>query len=287
MKSAIVLLSALILFSTAQQLVAAPSIDFWTEDGAYALCHLDIPLGESRTWTIVAHRNDMPEFDAVEFRVTGWPAGYVHVVTPNPQLTLEYGDPFQSGCVVAFPTCPTDDAVTLYSIQTFNFAAAIGAAISVEPHASPSNPNFPCPNFQAGCGTNDTAECATPSTFYVNEGSATPPANPVPADVATDVGLDAQLSWSAGHPGSECAVGVPGHRVYFGTSSDPPLVGELSPLDNTVFDPGALDPDTTYFWRIEAIDTGFGISGPVWSFTTGGPVNVESLSWNEVKQLYR
>ena len=35
------------------------------------------------------------------------------------------------------------------------------------------------------------------------------------------------------------------------------------------FDPGKLDPDTTYYWRIDAKNSSGTIVGEIWQFTTG------------------
>jgi hypothetical protein len=82
--------------------------------------------------------------------------------------------------------------------------------------------------------------------------------NPYPADGATDVPIDVVLSWSPGH-------GALMYDVYFGTSSPPPWIGKLV---ETSYDPGTLEPGTTYFWRVNDF-TAMGTNpGPVWSFTT-------------------
>jgi hypothetical protein len=77
--------------------------------------------------------------------------------------------------------------------------------------------------------------------------------------------------------------------VYLGTSEDPPLVA----LDHEwlfLYDPPEpLSPNTTYYWRIRTTpdhDCGTA-SGPVWSFTTGDPVALESTTWSAIKKLYR
>jgi hypothetical protein len=59
--------------------------------------------------------------------------------------------------------------------------------------------------------------------------------------------------------------------VYFGTYFDPnsPLafIGNLAASN---YDPGTLEPDTRYFWRIDDVEADDTIhTGDVWSFTTG------------------
>ena len=56
-----------------------------------------------------------------------------------------------------------------------------------------------------------------------------------------------------------------------------------------MFDPGALQPNTTYYWAVQ-LSSGLetGVRSPVWTFTTGaGTVPVRSTTWGAVKALYR
>ena len=71
------------------------------------------------------------------------------------------------------------------------------------------------------------------------------------------------LSWSCSDPDGDPLT----YDVYFGTTSNPPLVG--SNQSNTNYDPGQLDNNTTYYWKIVAKDNQGGFTtGPVWSFST-------------------
>jgi hypothetical protein len=82
--------------------------------------------------------------------------------------------------------------------------------------------------------------------------------NPNPANSATYVMLNATLSWSPG-------AGATSHNVYFGTANPPASQGNQS---GTSFDPGPLDYETTYYWRIDEVGDFGTIQGDVWSFTT-------------------
>jgi CubicO group peptidase (beta-lactamase class C family) len=88
------------------------------------------------------------------------------------------------------------------------------------------------------------------------------PSNPEPEDGETDVDIDIELSWTGGDPNDYVK-----YDVYFGTSSPPPKVE--SNQSDTTYDPGLLEFDTTYYWKIIAWDE-FDCSteGPIWSFTT-------------------
>jgi len=84
-------------------------------------------------------------------------------------------------------------------------------------------------------------------------------ANPSPANLATNVSLTNDLSWTAGS-------GATSHDVYFGTSSPGTFRGNRAA---TTFDTGTMNPNTTYYWRIDEKNAGGTTTGTVWSFTTG------------------
>jgi len=96
---------------------------------------------------------------------------------------------------------------------------------------------------------------------FTTEEAPQPPGqatNPGPADTATNVDVDADLSWTAG-------TGSTSSDVYFGTTSPGTFQGNQT---ETSFDPGTMDNDTTYYWRIDEINTDGTTTGNVWSFTT-------------------
>jgi hypothetical protein len=82
--------------------------------------------------------------------------------------------------------------------------------------------------------------------------------NPNPANYATNVDLNAVLIWTAGS-------GAASHDVYFGTSNPPAFIGNQI---YTIFDPGTMDYYTTYFWRIDELNTVGIATGDIWRFTT-------------------
>lgn len=93
------------------------------------------------------------------------------------------------------------------------------------------------------------------------------PNNPDPDDGETDVSIYKTLRWAGGDPDGDTTY----YDVYFEAEDpDPVLVSE----DQTsrTYDPGQLDYETTYYWKIVAEDE-FGeiTEGPVWSFTTQVP----------------
>jgi hypothetical protein len=94
--------------------------------------------------------------------------------------------------------------------------------------------------------------------------------NPRPANHAVDVRQNQILRWS---PAGSAA----SHKVYFGKDKDAVRsAGAGSPeykgtknLGSESYDPGMLDWDTPYYWRIDEVDNlGNASKGPLWSFTT-------------------
>ena len=111
------------------------------------------------------------------------------------------------------------------------------------------------------------------------------PSNPYPEDGATDVSIDADLSWVGGDPDTGDMVT---YDVYFGTSSPPPQV--TAGQSGTIYDPGVMSYDQMYYWKIVSWDDhGASTAGPVWSFTTEEEPFYEpdldcsgTLSWTDV-----
>ncbi len=82
--------------------------------------------------------------------------------------------------------------------------------------------------------------------------------DPVPANAATQVAVNAQLSWTAGTDAIS-------HNVYFGTMTPPPFIGNQF---ETTYNPGPLSNGETYYWRIDEVGPAGPTEGSVWSFTT-------------------
>ncbi len=102
-------------------------------------------------------------------------------------------------------------------------------------------------------------------------------ANPRPADGETAVALDVTVTWTQGTEVAYSPNG--GHDVYFGTNqSDVTNASPGTPLgvyvgrrDANEYSPGALDMETSYYWRIDEVNNASGtVAGDVWSSTTAG-----------------
>ncbi|MDP8206527.1 MAG: formylglycine-generating enzyme family protein [Candidatus Electryonea clarkiae] len=110
--------------------------------------------------------------------------------------------------------------------------------------------------------------CEKDEDNSIGSTNATPltPSNPVPGKATTLVPLTTTLSWSCIDPEGDSLT----YDVYFGTDSIPDNE-ELVAINQsqTTFDPGTLNINTTYYWKIVAKDDYDNkTEGPVWSFTT-------------------
>lgn len=89
------------------------------------------------------------------------------------------------------------------------------------------------------------------------------PASPNPANGAVNQSVGTILSWQCTDPENDALT----FDVYLGTSSNPPLLA--SNVTGITFNPGSLQYQKTYYWKIVAKDTqGNSTTGPIWSFTT-------------------
>jgi len=103
--------------------------------------------------------------------------------------------------------------------------------------------------------------------------------NPQPANGAAEVQLNAILSWT---PSDSAA----SHQLYFGMDKEAVrTAGAGSPEDKgskalgaESYDPGLLDAETTYYWRVDEVDAqGNTAQGPLWLFTTGAFLLVDDF----------
>ncbi|MCF7975410.1 MAG: discoidin domain-containing protein [Phycisphaerae bacterium] len=97
---------------------------------------------------------------------------------------------------------------------------------------------------------------------------------PNPESGATNVAVDATLSWRAGRE-----AGV--HRVYLDTDEQS-VTAETDPaasVDQAMYSP-ALDLNTTYYWRVDEVNDAMDPSvwtGDTWSFTTAEMIVVDDF----------
>ena len=86
--------------------------------------------------------------------------------------------------------------------------------------------------------------------------------NPYPVDGAKNVDADVTLTWTAG-------MNTKLHTVYFGEIFDEVDNATVGiPQPDTSFDPGTLELEKTYYWRVDEFDGFTTHKGHVWSFST-------------------
>ena len=103
--------------------------------------------------------------------------------------------------------------------------------------------------------------------------------NPQPSYAATDVGMNATLSWTPADSAasSELYFGMDKDAVRNADKSAPEYIGSKA-LDAESHDPGLLDAQTTYYWRVDSVDAqGSTAKGPLWVFTTGAYLLVDDF----------
>lgn len=118
-------------------------------------------------------------------------------------------------------------------------------------------------------GSLDDVHEGVPVVGYEIGNAPSKATTPDPADDATDVEVDKTLSWADGG-------GAVSYDVYFGETS-----GALDSIGNqagTSYDPGGLDPETEYFWRIDSVNTNGTTTGDEWSFTTASAVETRKAT---------
>ena len=99
------------------------------------------------------------------------------------------------------------------------------------------------------------------------------PYNESPVNGSIDVYFDMDLSWTGGDPDGDPVT----YDVYFGNISSPPQVSINQ--TNTTYDPGIMNYNTTYYWKIIAWDNNSAFNesafneSPMWEFTTESEPN--------------
>jgi hypothetical protein len=119
---------------------------------------------------------------------------------------------------------------------------------------------------------------------FLTEGAV---GSPNPAKGAVDVTQTPTLTWSPGVSGAS-------HEIYFGTDAEavknadttsPEFKGSGN-LGSESFEPGQLEWNTTYYWRIDEANNANADSpwkGPLWSFTTANFLIIDDMeSYNDL-----
>jgi len=101
-----------------------------------------------------------------------------------------------------------------------------------------------------------------------------------PANGAVDVTQTPALTWTPGFGAS--------HEVYFGADAAFLELKGSGNLGSESYDPGQLEWDTTYYWRVDEANNTNADSpwtGPLWSFTTANFLIVDDMeSYNDLDE---
>ena len=102
--------------------------------------------------------------------------------------------------------------------------------------------------------------------------------NPSPAKGAVDVTQTPVLTWTPGFGAS--------YQIYFGTDADSLEQKGSGNLGSESYDPGQLEWNTKYYWRIDEANNANADSpwtGPLWNFTTANFLIIDDFeSYNDI-----
>lgn len=188
----------------------------------------------------------------------------------------------QSGVAVGWETCLQSSVHVLTINVLAQGLTAACCAYPVVPH--------PMMGIIDGvdCGGNEVTGIGDRSFVFNREPGPPLVVSPSPPDGATNQLLDTKLQWSV--ESQRCGCPSMLNRICFGTVPDPPIDPNFM-WEYTTFDPGLLQPNTTYYWKVLSFyccpcDVDEATTGPVWNFTTGAGVPVAPTTWGRIKSQY-
>lgn len=83
----------------------------------------------------------------------------------------------------------------------------------------------------------------------------------IPSSASENIALTADLIWRPAYQASS-------YLVYLGKNEA--NLSLVSTLNNNIFDPGTLQPNQNYYWRVDAVTPSGTVSGDLWQFKTAG-----------------
>jgi len=109
-----------------------------------------------------------------------------------------------------------------------------------------------------GDGKVDHKDLAVFAEYFRLGGRPSQASYPNPPDGGTDVSISTVLSWTAWNDAES-------HEVHFGKTDPPPLV---STQTGVTYGPLIMSKGTTYYWRIDEVNSWGKTVGQTWSFKT-------------------
>lgn len=200
-------------------------------------------------------------------------------------------DAFSAGKTdIALPCAPLMGGYNRYSTVKNNLAGAINGHFVVsrgiplfcksennletDPRSvlrDPSNLDFRPIKTLANLGPYD----ATSENYWIPGYKGTKASMPIPALNAKNVKADAELMW---RPAREYEA----FDIYFSADKSAVEKGDTAAFRGqqscNIFTPGKLDPQKTYYWRVDVFNKGKQIKGELWSF--GGTEDVQHYDYN-------
>ncbi|MFC1765443.1 RHS repeat-associated core domain-containing protein [Planctomycetota bacterium] len=206
------------------------------------------------------------------------PADDSIAVSVDMDLVIDFSETVQKGTGAITIKQSSDHAVFETIAVTSGQVTVSGDIVTINPSADLSPQTEYYIQIDSGAfndlSGNPYAGITNSTTWnFTTETAPIPPdpaTNPVPADVATEIPIDADINWTAG-------AGATSHDVYFGTNPSPGTGEFQGNQTGMTFDPGTLANDTTYYWRIDEKNADGTTTGVVWSFTTEAAAPVQSL----------
>jgi len=149
-------------------------------------------------------------------------------------------------CTVATLTCTRSDALGVgVSYPSISLTVNVGPSVV-----------SPAVNMVMASGGGSVAATGSDTTI-VNSGPPFPMLS-FPSDGAQNINLTPVLTWAS-------SAGATSYDVYFGASSPPPLIANLTV---TSYAPAGLVRAQTYYWQVVAKNSGGSNASPIWSFST-------------------
>ncbi len=194
--------------------------------------------------------------------VRGYEDNHANLITPPEgimtiRIINEVNDNDQGGMEFIFPDFPDETTIEISIDSGASYAYSTPDNVGTHTITPLTEGNYPVfVRHDEGSPEVYMGEVYIGNSIEV---APTAASEPYPADNETGVRTELTLGWDKGEY-------VHSHTLYFGKTSLPDSVASQAAA---TYNPGELESNTSYFWRVDGVNA-FGIAeGPLWSFTTG------------------